>query len=218
MKKYRLFIRLAALVCVLLTLCACSDPSRFASKPVSPLENPKLSVERFVSALRRGNYNECNEYIYNCTFERGDDENAVSGSDDEISSFLQKELEKSYKVRFLSEDTVSVSDSIVSEADYSVNGPDAKVVFYLERLDLDRLKSDMHTDMMTAMDEESTKKHSEDDNILDTVIGTTLDKYRQCDISEYRASFRLTASLVYTDGMWKIVMDDELYNTLIGRR
>lgn len=220
-RKFAAVIAMAAVICLLLCSCKITvDTERFASKPYSKIENPKLTVQRFVDALHEGDFKACDGLMSNCA---SIGENfALMSDSDAFSEFLYQSLIDSYKVEFSGDsEFVSVTDAIVSETDYTVTGQKATVTYTLTVLSLDPLckrMNELAKDIGYKLQFESDEGASfETDEALSGLIDDVLETVKKEDITQYYKTREFTTNMVYTGDMWRLELSDELYNTLLGR-
>lgn len=220
-RKFAVVTAIAAVVCLLLCSCKITvDTEKFASKPFSKIENPKLTIVRFVDALHEGDFKSCDGMMSNCA-SIGENFETLSQSD-AFSTFLYNSLIDSYKVEFSDNgNIVSVTDSIVSESDYSITGQKATVTYTLTVLSLDPLckrMNELAKEIGYQQQFESDKGASfETEEALNGLIDDVLETVKDEDITQYYKTREFTTEMEYVGNMWRLELSDELYNTLLGR-
>ncbi len=210
-RKNLLCVFLSALFAVL--LCSCN--MNFTPKPTKPIENPKLTVTRFIESIKNGSFEESEAMVSN--YADLGFENVSAFKSDAVAQFFYECLIESYKVEFLDNDNVvSITDS-VSETDYSVTGRTAEVRFLLTTFQTDGLTARMkeiateigHEKMFHGYVYDSEEK-------VDELVAEALEIVKEEPVEQYYKTYEISVDMIYSDNMWKMELTDEFYDILLG--
>ena len=212
MRIRRILPILTCIISLVILLCACDTD--FTPKPLQPISNPKLALTEFVENLNEHEFEESYKYISNYA-DLGFD--AVQSNSDAVALFMRDALLESYSVEFLNnENLISITDAI-SESDFFVVGTQASVDIIFTALDIDAVAV-----RMTELATEIGYQHKFNGYVYDSdekaegLILEVLEVVKKEDMKKYYVKHELSIDLEYKDNMWKIIMNDELYDILLG--
>lgn len=209
LKKY--LTLLLAFVLLAITLCGCEAPAYSAKE----MENPKLTLNRFIEAMREQNFEEAESCVINYSTLGFDkiEEIPHSSADWRIYELLFESYEAEYKIN----STEPISSPYASE-DMAVNGRRADITFTFSSFNFDKMSADL-TKVISEIGAERMY-HGETFESEEEALALVEEGYAaifQNDMSQYYKTQKLTVTAWYEKGEWKLEISDEFYSALTGR-
>lgn len=202
------------------SLCSCAVNERESESAMPAyshknMENPKLTLDLFVEAMSKQNFEEAESYVINYTtmgFE-GIEDVPRESKDWQIYEMLFD----SYKVEYKNDNTEDVYSPYESE-DIRVNGREATITFTFTSFSYDMMMEDLSAAIADVGGERmyygETFETQEEALVL---VDDAFDIVLENDASKYYSEKEITLNAWYNDGEWKLEINDEFYSALVGR-
>lgn len=211
MKKVILLV--SVLLCAAL-LCSCTVPS-FSSQS---MENPKITLERFVESLQARDFESAMDMVGNYSSFAFEDYSLLEEASAE--KIIADYILDSYQITFPDEECGNVFTGHSSEG-LSINGREATIEFEMRFFDLGLL-----TEQLTLLvTEEGSERmfHGEVYETQEQVLALAREVLvahlsEEGAAEQYYTTQQFEITAVYVSGDWELQITDEFYSALVGSR
>lgn len=213
-----LAVILTALFAVPLCSCTADKHDNGLSAPAYTnitMENPKITLDLFVEAMRECKFEKAESYVMNYTTMGF--EGIADVPRDSADWQIYEMLFDSYKVQYKNSSTEDVTSPYTSE-DLNVNGRKAVITFTFTSFSYKKMMEELSAAISEVGGErmyygETFETQEEALALVDDAFEIVLKN----DASKYYSEKSITMNAWYNDGEWKLEISDEFYAALIGR-